>query len=325
MRHTEASATFVADAGDVVWVAGADALAFLDRMSTNRLADLPPWRGRTTALPTDEGRVVDVVAAHVRGDGVVLRTSAAGAGPEVAAHLRRYVLYGDDARVTDARGQVALFALFGPGAAAAAAGATDLPAADLGPGEWRASPDDRTWLLRHPDPWPEGFDVVAPRGAPCEALAAALAGLGAEPESPEAGARRRIDLGRVVHGAEITGDANPLELGLRAIVDFGKGCYIGQEVVARLDSYDKVQRALVRLEVDGEVEPGAPVVRGAAADGAAGRRSTGRVTSVAPLPDGRTVALAILPKALAEAEGDALIADTPGGKRAARVTDRLSE
>jgi folate-binding protein YgfZ len=48
-------------------------------------------------------------------------------------------------------------------------------------------------------------------------------------------------------GNELGELSNPLEAGAGAVVDFHKGCYIGQEVIARLDSYDKVQRQLVRL------------------------------------------------------------------------------
>jgi folate-binding protein YgfZ len=50
-----------------------------------------------------------------------------------------------------------------------------------------------------------------------------------------------------VLGHELSELANPLEAGAAAGVDFEKGCYIGQEVIARLDSYNKVQRRLARL------------------------------------------------------------------------------
>lgn len=61
---------------------------------------------------------------------------------------------------------------------------------------------------------------------------------------------------------ELNDGHNPLESGLQGSVSFTKGCYIGQEVVARLDSYDKVQRALVVLAVspgDAEISAGAEI------------------------------------------------------------------
>ena len=49
-----------------------------------------------------------------------------------------------------------------------------------------------------------------------------------------------------IAGYDLTEDVNPLEAGLLLhLIDFEKGCYIGQEVIARLDTYDKVQRSLV--------------------------------------------------------------------------------
>jgi folate-binding protein YgfZ len=53
------------------------------------------------------------------------------------------------------------------------------------------------------------------------------------------------------YGKEITTDSNPLEVHLRTQMNFTKGCYVGQEVIARLDTYKKVQRKLCRVRVAG--------------------------------------------------------------------------
>ena len=60
----------------------------------------------------------------------------------------------------------------------------------------------------------------------------------------------RIDAGEPVYGSELTEEFNPLEAGLLPYISFNKGCYIGQEVVARLNTYDKVQRKLVKFKWD---------------------------------------------------------------------------
>ena len=75
---------------------------------------------------------------------------------------------------------------------------------------------------------------------------------------------------------------NPLEAGLIGAIDFHKGCYIGQEVIARLDTYHKVQKYLVSLAFDADPSqagalPGARLVN---ADGAA----MGLVTSATVVP-----------------------------------------
>jgi len=55
------------------------------------------------------------------------------------------------------------------------------------------------------------------------------------------------------YGYEIGSNANPLEAGLSNTVSFTKGCYIGQEVIARMDTYDKVSRQLRRIHLSKEV------------------------------------------------------------------------
>ncbi len=89
----------------------------------------------------------------------------------------------------------------------------------------------------------------------------------------------RIISGLPAMGAELTEERNPLEAGLRDAVSFTKGCYVGQEVIARLNTYDKVSRELLRLELP----PGVPMpARGAAVrwDG----RDVGAITSAAKVP-----------------------------------------
>ncbi|MDA0677583.1 MAG: folate-binding protein, partial [Chloroflexi bacterium] len=67
-----------------------------------------------------------------------------------------------------------------------------------------------------------------------------------------------------------------LEAGLKPIIDFAKGCYIGQEVVARLDTYDKLQRRLVALESSELLAAGTELT----VDG----KRAGVVTSVSAIP-----------------------------------------
>ncbi len=90
-----------------------------------------------------------------------------------------------------------------------------------------------------------------------------------------------------VSGQEYTEDHNPLEAGLWEAVSFDKGCYVGQEVIARLNTYDKVSRSIVGLRLP----PGADVP----APGTelyAGERRVGKVTS-ALVPPGWEHAVAL--------------------------------
>jgi folate-binding protein YgfZ len=116
---------------------------------------------------------------------------------------------------------------------------------------------------------------------------------------------RRIERGVPAMGAEITEDTIPAELGqwlIDASVSFTKGCYTGQELVARIDSRGgKVPRPVRGLVVDGDVPVvGAPV--------AAGGVEVGRVTSSARSPELGAIALApvarsVEPGAAVEVDG----------------------
>ena len=62
----------------------------------------------------------------------------------------------------------------------------------------------------------------------------------------------RIESGIPGYGSELNEDHNPLEAGILHAVNFEKGCYIGQEVIARLDTYDKLKKKLYFVEIIGE-------------------------------------------------------------------------
>ena len=104
----------------------------------------------------------------------------------------------------------------------------------------------------------------------------------------------RVGAGVPVYGKELDDGRNPLEAGLIGAIDFTKGCYIGQEVIARLDTYEKVQRALVSLRVGGSWSEGDALTL-------EGRR-VGEITSLARVSDeGEMVGLGYVRLAEAEA------------------------
>ena len=122
-----------------------------------------------------------------------------------------------------------------------------------------------------------GFSLVlAPEDAP--GLWQGLRAVGATPMGTGAYDALRVAHAVPVHGQEMGQAYNPLEAGLIGSIDFAKGCYIGQEVIARLDTYQKVQKHLVTLKFG----PAAQVSQGASLmqEG----RVVGAVTSLSPVP-----------------------------------------
>jgi folate-binding protein YgfZ len=101
---------------------------------------------------------------------------------------------------------------------------------------------------------------------------------GATPIGTDALEAVRVRQGVPAFGSEMGEPFNPLEAGLIGSVDFAKGCYIGQEVIARLDSYKKVQKYLVALIFEDGAEVSASDLL--LQDG----QPVGQVTSVSRLP-----------------------------------------
>ena len=107
--------------------------------------------------------------------------------------------------------------------------------------------------------------------------------------------------GRLYPGTATACGPNPLELGWKDLIAFDKGCYIGQEVIARMDSYDKVRRRLATVSLANESPSGAPL----SVDG----RKRGMVLASVQLEEG-WFAWAVLDKSLetgAELEDATLI------------------
>ena len=261
---------------------GEDGLDLINRMSTNKVVDLAAGEGAVTVLTTDRGRIVDVLAVINQGDHVLLLTSP-GRQQAVIDWLDKYTIM-EDLTLEDITPETAMLALVGPEAAkllglTPSGGSPDsLTARSVQLGGYDALAVEqplgdlpRYWLIAAPDA--------------AEGLWRHLTGLGATPVGATAMEAVRVNFGVPEYGPELGEPYNPLEAGLIGSVDFAKGCYIGQEVIARLDSYKKVQRYLVSLGFsetrgtgDSSVAPGDELFQ----DG----KRVGEVTSVAPAPSG---------------------------------------
>jgi tRNA-modifying protein YgfZ len=154
-----------------------------------------------------------------------------------------------------------------------------------------------------------GIDLIAP-AADGDRLRAALGGASAAEVSPLALEILRIETGTPRFGAEMDSSTMPAEAGIvESAVDFEKGCYIGQETVARLHYKGKPNRHLRGLQL------AAPVPAGTALR--LGDREVGRIGGSCVSPAHGPIALAILRR---EAEPGAELATGEDGVTA-RVVD----
>jgi folate-binding protein YgfZ len=258
---------------------GADRVRFLNGMLTADVAKLPAG-GAAPALQLDrKGHVLAELVVLAEPESLLLDT-APGVEAELLALLEKHVIADDVAFASLSEGRVWL-ALEGPGARDAA-----LRAGGAVPEAGRFA---RAELAGHELIWiaegaltAGGLRAIAPRAA-AEALERALA-------LPELALREaellRIDAGIPALGRDVGPRNFPQEAGLERAISFTKGCYIGQEIVARIASRGAVNRMLMRLRAESPVSAGAEVE----IDGAV----VGQVTSAADSPATGAIALAYL-------------------------------
>ncbi len=308
----------VADRSDLgrLLATGPDLLGLLHRLSTGDVKDLRAGQGRETVVTNAKGRIVERLFVHHLGDDGVLLVAGPEGAPRVQAHLQRFT-FAENIGLSDVTAATFAFALFGPRWAEAAHTAGIPELAPYGSTACTLA-GARVHAVRT-----NGFDAngVLVIGARDDAsrvrdtLVDAAARLGGGAIEAEALEAWRIASGYPAPGRELTEDHNPLEAGLRNAVSFTKGCYVGQEVVARLNTYGKVSRALVVLEF----EPGVPVPAPGAAILHAGE-TIGAVTSaIRPPGHASPIALGYVKTRELAAGVTVLSVDDGGNVRSARL------
>jgi folate-binding protein YgfZ len=262
----------------LIEVGGGDRVRWLDGMLSNDVAGLRvggEHSGCYATTLTAKGRIVADLHVLVR-DGTFWLETAAAAVTRLLEHLERHLI-ADDVQLRDIGSSVDRLAVEGPLAGQllerAAAAPLDL-AADcckvLRIGEIEVVAARYGWSGEL------GFQLLVPAGSG-EAVAAEIQAAGSESESIEMGEKTlevlRIEAGIPRFGAEIDETVLPAEARLGRAVAQSKGCYVGQEVVARMEAAGRVSHLLVGLAMDeGPIlEPGSEI----SADG----KRVGEVTS----------------------------------------------
>ncbi len=233
-----------------VRMVGDDRRDFLHRMSTNEVRDLAPGILRQTILTSDIGRIVAVVTVYAFSDHLLLLTDPGGA-ERVVRHLRGYIFFRDKVEVADITGETGMLSLWGPRAAVLLGELAEQAISDLGADACvEVELDGISAVVSTTDELnAAGYNLLVQR-SDVESLRGRLVGAGAQLMDASVYRVLRVEAGYPALGQEIGDAFNPLEAGLKSIINFEKGCYIGQEVVARLDTYDKVKQHLVGVRLE---------------------------------------------------------------------------
>lgn len=271
-------------------IAGAQRLSYLQRITAQNFDGLVPPRGVRAALLERRGKIIEVISAHALDDQVLALTSAA-LREEACGWIRRFI-FRDDVQVEDVTESTGHLLLLGPHSAEVAAAWAGDAVAGLAPYAWAAHQERQDCIvIRDGSAAWEVFHVVGPRdgmGDVWVELLQAGQEQGLQAVGEEAYQALRILRGVPEGGSEIDDRSNPMELGLHDAYDLNKGCYTGQEVLAKMETHDSVKRRLVGLEFSGEALPEGVELRHEAG-------TVGRITSSAQVPgSGRAVGLALV-------------------------------
>ncbi|MBI1313137.1 hypothetical protein GC176_17745 [bacterium] len=273
---------------------GPDAATFLHRFCTNELQSLPPGHGCEAFLCNVKGRILGHVFAFVGKSGVRIDT-APGQADSLIAHLEKYHLL-EDFQLSDATAQTFAFLVSGNEAASRLDIALPCQSA-LPPLGWQAA--DGISIRRVDLLGVTGFLIDGPVDAADETWQRFTAA-GITPAGRDALTALRIEAGFPEYGRDLSDDNLAQEANRTTeAISFTKGCYLGQEPIARLHAMGHVNRELVCVEIepaDGTASPdnipaaGAEMLHPGKPD-----KEIGTLTSIAWTPGrGRAVGLAIL-------------------------------
>jgi folate-binding protein YgfZ len=268
---------------------GSEAKTFMHGQVTNDVEALEPGSGAYAAFLTHKGKMRGDLRILDLGDELLLDTERP-ALQELFNMIHRFKL-AMDVELHKRTVQMDLLSLVGP-ASRRVAGAEGLP--EVEHANARAEIGGRPVVLAITD---TGVDVFT-QADDTAAVRAALEAAGAVPVGEDAAEVVRVERGRPRWGVDLDDSVIPQEAGLNErAVSFTKGCYVGQETVARLYYRGKPNRHLRGLRLSEPVAPATPLMLG--------EREVGRLGSSVVSPTHGPIALAILRR---EAEPGATLA-----------------
>jgi folate-binding protein YgfZ len=278
---------------DVLVVPGADRLTWLHSLTSQRLDRLPDAVGSQALILSPHGHVEHhLVLTDLDGSTWADVEPGTGAGLLTFLDRMRFLLRVEPAMVT---ADWAVLSLVGPRAGDVLASVgLGVPGKELSV----VAVDGGGWVRRMPpigDGGADVLDLLVPRSS-LRARADALLSAGALPAGQDAYDALRVEARRPRAGVDSDHRTIPNELEwLRTAVHLDKGCYRGQETVARVHNLGRPPRRLVLLHLDGISEdlpePGAPVLAGA--------REVGRVGTVVRHHELGVIALALVKQSVA--------------------------
>ncbi len=239
----------------VLHLKGKDVLDFLQRISTNDVSKLEPYHYIPTLFTNEKGRLIDrTVLVRLEDDFFLVGGKKNDA--ILYRWLNKYIIT-EDVQNENKTGQYLILDVIGPQAESYLTLICGRDVDDLDNNKLHQIEIDNTisYLLKKTAGSGENiYWIISEVGYAAELLDYLLSHKSVFDLSMVG--EKAYDYYRVINQVpkfpnEINDNYNPHEAGLLKEVSFNKGCYIGQEVVARLDTYDKVQKNLRKVKIDG--------------------------------------------------------------------------
>ena len=255
---------------DIAWITGDDSRRFTNGMFTNNVRDLRPGSHNRHAMAEPKGRMLALLDVYCLEESAFVAVLEGRDFAWFFERLDRYIIM-DDVEITDRSADWKLLSVQGPGAVAAVA-AVDAPEAAL---RW---PRDRTGL--------GGVDLLVPADRVAETWRALIAA-GVAAGGNDALEALRVRAGKPRWPVDMSERSFPHEMLLdKEACGFRKGCYLGQEIINRMDTIGRPTKKLSGIRVTSDIDlSGAELF-------VAGARAAS-VTSAARI-DGQSLGLAVL-------------------------------
>lgn len=299
-------------------VTGDDRIKWLQSVISNDILPLKPGQGRYSSFLSHKGKMLAYFRVYIQPDHVVVE-DVGDVGDATFLALRKFLLYGTKAKLDNCGESWGLVLVSGPQAAAILGAAFGCDPSTLSLLEFLTADiaGKPAMIIRTEETGEEDFEVLLPADAVAAAwdqVMQAGQAHGIRPFGKQAREALRMEAGLPQAGPDLNEEIVPPEANLEGkAFSLSKGCYPGQEVVARMDTYGSVRRRLVGLMIDDAVIP----PRGAKLF--SGDREVGWVSSAVQSPQLRSAIAFGFPLRDFSKPGTALTIDIDGSRHQATV------
>lgn len=241
-------------------ITGDDRVKWLQSVISNDILPLQPGQGRYSSFLTHKGRMLTYFRVYLQADAIMLE-DVGEIGDATYTALRKFLLYGTKAKMENCAERWGLLLVSGPKAAVVVKAAFGANVEDVEPINFitAAIGGQTAMIIRAEETGEQDYEVLIPAEGlipAWERVMEAGAPHGIKPFGTQAREALRMEAGIPKAGSDLNEEIVPPEANLEGkAFSLSKGCYPGQEVVARMDTYGNVRRKLVGLVLKDSTVP----------------------------------------------------------------------